>query len=275
MQVFRKVVQILSAMAVNSAFIFGQRRPDRIYQGHLKQFCSPGLNCYACPYALTACPIGALQNFISFSAYHFSVYIGGFLLLVGTLTGRLTCGWICPFGLYQEALHRIPTRKFKLLPAFRHIRWLMLLILVLILPYFFGKPTFCGFVCPAGALQGGVTFGVFSPQIRALTGLLYWWKIALLIFFSIGSVFIFRLFCRIACPLGLIYGFFNRISILGLNHDPQRCLDCGLCEKVCPVDLKPEKGEYLSGSCIRCLKCRDACPRGCFRFGVKFFSEKF
>jgi len=34
------------------------------------------------------------------------------------------------------------------------------------------------------------------------------------------------------------------------------------------VDLKPEKGEYLTNECIRCLKCRDACPQGCFQFGL-------
>ena len=58
----RKLVQALSALAMNGhlvGFITGQ-----IYQGPLKKFCVPGMNCYSCPGALGACPIGSLQNFL-------------------------------------------------------------------------------------------------------------------------------------------------------------------------------------------------------------------
>ena len=268
MQVIRKIVQIVAAVAVNFSFLLGQPLPSRIYQGSLKQVCSPGLNCYACPYAVGACPIGSLQYFITYGAYHFSVYIGGFLLFFGTFGGRLICGWICPFGLIQDLLYKLKSPKFKLFPPPRHLPWVALIGLVILIPALTGEQAYCRYICPAGALEGGVPFGIFSSQVRSLIGSMYFIKIGILIFFLAGSVTTFRFFCRTACPLGLIYGFFNRIALLGLTHDPDRCVDCGLCAKSCPVDLIPQKGGYLKGACIRCLKCRDACPRGCFQFGL-------
>ncbi len=268
MQILRRIIQAAATLAVNSAFLFGQYLPSGIYQGPLKQICSPGLNCYACPYAVTACPLGSLQYFIGYSSYHFSLYIGGFLLLIGTLFGRLICGWICPFGLFQDVLHKIKSAKARLPRPFRHLRWVFLLGFVGLIPLLTGKPSYCSFICPAGSLQGGIPFSIFSAQVRNAIGLLFFLKMFLLLVFAAGSVFIFRFFCQTACPLGLIYGFFNRVSVLGLNFDPDRCTGCGLCAESCPMDLRPEKGEYLSGACIRCAKCRDVCPQNCFRFGM-------
>lgn len=268
MNIIRRIIQVTALVLVNISFLLGQPLPAGIYQGSLKQFCSPGLNCYACPYAVLACPIGSLQYFIAYGAYHFSVYILGFLILVGTLFGRLVCGWICPFGLFQDLLYLIKTPKIKLFPPLRHLRWLALIGLVLLLPLLTQKSSYCRLLCPAGTLQGGIPFAIFSSQVRALVGSLYFLKIAILVLLAVGSVFIFRLFCRTLCPLGLIYGFFNRISILGLNFEAGRCTDCGECEEACPADLKPQRGDFLTGECIRCLKCHDACPHNCFRLGI-------
>ena len=269
MQIIRRIIQYFAAVAVNSAPLLGQPLPNRIYQGPWKQICSPGLNCYACPYAVAACPIGSLQHFVSYGTYNFSVYIGGFLILFGAGFGRLICGWICPFGLLQDLLHKIPTRKFKLFRPLGYLRWAALLGLVFLVPFLTGEQAYCRFLCPAGSLEAGVPFGIFSAQVQKMIGSLYFIKISILIFFIAGSIISFRFFCRTACPLGLIYGFFNRIAALGLSFKPDQCTDdCGLCAEACPVDLKPEKGEYQTNECIRCLKCRDACPQGCFKFGL-------
>ena len=268
MQIIRMMVQFVAAFAVNSAFLLGQPLPNRIYQGALNQICSPGLNCYACPYAVAACPIGTLQHFIGYGSYHFSVYIGGFLILLGGLFGRLICGWVCPFGLIQELLYKIKSPKLKLFRPLGHLRWAALIGLVFLIPLLTGEQAYCRYICPAGSLEGGVPFGIFSSQVRTMIGTMYFIKIGILVFFLAGSVVTFRFFCRTACPLGLIYGFFNRIAVLGLTYDPDRCTDCGLCGEACSMDLAPEKGEYLSGLCIRCLKCRGACQQGCFQFGL-------
>ena len=72
----------------------------------------PGLNCYSCPAASGACPIGAFQAVVGSSKFRFSYYITGFLILLGVLLGRFICGFLCPFGWFQELLHKIPPKSF-------------------------------------------------------------------------------------------------------------------------------------------------------------------
>lgn len=84
-----------------------------IYQGNGKAVCVPGLNCYSCPAASGACPIGSFQAVVGSSKYKFSYYITGFLILLGVLLGRFICGFLCPFGWLQDLLHKVPTKKFS------------------------------------------------------------------------------------------------------------------------------------------------------------------
>ncbi len=84
-----------------------------IYQGSGKAVCVPGLNCYSCPAASSACPIGSFQAVVGSSKFSFSYYITGFLILMGVLLGRFICGFLCPFGWLQDLLHKIPGPKFS------------------------------------------------------------------------------------------------------------------------------------------------------------------
>lgn len=113
-----------------------------------------------------ACPIGALQAVIGNMDYKFSFYVLGFLFFIGALMGRFVCGWLCPFGLVQDLLHKIPfPKKIKTFKADKHLRKLkyaILLIFVLLLPLFLvdvlgqGSPYFCKLICPVGMLEGGI-----------------------------------------------------------------------------------------------------------------------
>ena len=98
----------------------------------------PGLNCYSCPAASGACPIGAFQAVVGSSKFHFSYYITGFLILLGVLLGRFICGFLCPFGWFQELLHKIPTKKFstKKLKPLTYLKYAVLLVMVILLPAF-------------------------------------------------------------------------------------------------------------------------------------------
>ncbi|MBO6039678.1 MAG: 4Fe-4S binding protein, partial [Oscillospiraceae bacterium] len=107
----RRLIQLYSALLYNAhlrGFVKGE-----IYQGGAKYACVPGLNCYSCPGAVGACPLGALQNALAASGHRGGWYVMGILLLFGTVLGRTICGWLCPMGLVQELLHRIPTFKIK------------------------------------------------------------------------------------------------------------------------------------------------------------------
>lgn len=107
-----------------------------IYQGAGKTVCVPGLNCYSCPAASGACPIGSFQSVVGSSKFNFSYYVTGTLILLGVLLGRFVCGFLCPFGWLQELLHKIPGKKLstKRLKPLTYIKYVVLLFAVVLLP---------------------------------------------------------------------------------------------------------------------------------------------
>ena len=242
----------------------------KIYQGGSKQFCVPGLNCYSCPGAIGSCPIGSLQAVIGSKDFHVSFYVIGFLMIVGSLMGRFVCGWLCPFGLVQDLLHKIPGKKIKKVPGDRYLRYLkyiVLVVLVIGLPMLLtgvggvGTPWFCKLLCPSGTLLGGIPLVAANPGLQKTIGFLFGWKMGILVLIVVLSVLICRPFCRYLCPLGAIYGLFNRFSLYRLEVDMDKCTACGKCRRNCGMDVKVWENPN-SAECIRCGKCVKECPQG-------------
>ncbi|MCR5094161.1 MAG: 4Fe-4S binding protein [Lachnospiraceae bacterium] len=265
----RKITQVLATLACN-AHLKGLWTGE-LFRGRSKGLCVPGLNCYSCPAAVGSCPLGALQTSLTALRRGINTLTVGLIMLFGIVFGRIVCGWLCPFGLLQELLYMIPSPKRKW--AFRFLRWLKYLILIVfviavpIATAFsrgIGIPAFCKYICPQGTV-GGAALVWTSRNLTELIGLLYGWKVAVLIAVAVLSVFVFRPFCRVLCPLGAIYGLFNRIALLRIRLDTEKCTGCGSCETVCPVQLKPVQ-EHNSAECIRCGKCLTACGTDALRF---------
>ena len=242
----------------------------KIYKGPTKKFCVPGLNCYSCPGALGSCPIGSLQAVLDSNKFRFSCYMFGFLMAVGTLFGRLICGWMCPFGFFQDLLHKIPfPAKKKNMPGHKYLKYLKYLILVvfvLILPSIVtnvagvGSPWFCEYICPSGTLIAGIPLVLANSALRNAIGYRFLWKVFLLVVIIILSIKYDRPFCKYLCPLGAIYGWFNPIALYRFKIDETVCTKCGACQKVCGMDIKVWENPN-SMECIRCGKCKNACPR--------------
>ena len=244
-------------------------RTGKFYTGPLKVLCTPGMNCYSCPGALGSCPIGSLQAVLNSKQYHIALYVLGLLTVIGTFSGRLICGFLCPFGLIQDLLHKIPfPRKIRKLPGERYwrcLRFVLLGVFVILLPMLVhnllgvGDPWFCKYICPVGTLEAGIPLVILNPELQGAIGWHYVWKIAILVLILIASVLIYRPFCRYLCPLGAIYGFFNRFAIYRFHIDTEKCVECGACQKTCKLDI-PVWKKPNSIDCIRCGECRNACP---------------
>ena len=250
MKKIRLIIQAL-AFAFSNGYVKGFTNA-KIYKGSLKNFCHPGLNCYSCPGALLSCPIGALK-----SVSPFSLYVFGFLFLIGTIFGRAVCGWICPFGFIQRLLYMIPVKnKRKNIVGhdkLKYLKYFVLIISVLILG------NFCEYICPSGMLLGAIPLTLISSSIRELIGSTFFIKASILILFIVLSIFYARPFCKYICPLGAIYSLFNPISIIKLHVDETKCTKCGYCKKSCPMDISVFK-DSQSLECIRCGECVSSCP---------------
>jgi polyferredoxin len=274
--VVRKVIQAGWGILTNShlvGFLEGN-----IYKGSLKNICVPGLNCYSCPGSLGSCPIGALQAVLGSPVHKFSFYLSGFFLVAGTFLGRLVCGFLCPFGLIQELLNKIPFPQkicsFCFDKYLRYVKYAILLIFVILLPLFAvdvvggGQPWFCKWICPAGTLEGGIPLVLLNRALQNTLGFLYAWKMAILIAIIVLSIIIYRPFCKYFCPLGAIYALFNRIAIYKYWIDEDKCVNCMECEKACPMQARP-RTHANHGECIRCGVCKKVCKAGAMMSGFK------
>lgn len=255
----RRIIQVYAALLYNAnikGFVQG-----RIYTGGTKNVCVPGLNCYSCPGAVGACPLGALQNAMKESPERTPYYIIGIIALFCIILGRTICGFLCPVGLGQELLYKIKTPKLKknrVTRVLSYIKYILLVVLVFILPVMLGSPTFCKYICPAGTLGGGIGL-IVHPENAGMFGMLgtlFTWKFSLLVIIIILSIFCYRAFCRFICPLGALYGLFNKIALLGVRLDQSKCTDCGLCISHCKMDVA-HVGDH---ECIECGECMAVCP---------------
>ena len=273
---FRRYIQALWTVLSNGnlpGFVTG-----RIYGGKLKSLCLPGLNCYSCPGSLGSCPIGSLQALLTSPMNRLPFYMLGFFLIIGTLLGRLVCGFLCPFGLIQELLNKIPfPKKLGTFPGdrkLRYVKYAVLLVLVILLPAAItdaaggGSPWFCKLLCPAGTLEGGIPLLLSNPALRESAGFLFAFKAAILIITLIGSIIICRPFCKYICPLGAVYALFNRVSIYRYHVDKDSCISCGKCENACPMNIKPQT-ETNHPECVRCGACKSTCPSSAISSGFK------
>ncbi len=279
-RIIRKLVQTATGVLQNgnlSGFISG-----KIYQGPLKKFCVPGMNCYSCPGALGACPIGSMQAFLSARRPKAPLYVLGYLSIIGILIGRFICGWLCIFGLVQELLYKIPIKKItvpeKVDKVLRKLKYVFLFVFVILLPLFLrdefkmSYPYFCKWICPVGMLEGGIPLLALNEAMREAAQFLYAWKFAILIFILLLSVVINRPFCKYICPLGAFYGLFNRFSFLKLKCNAESCTSCGACAKICKMQVDPHKTPN-SAECIRCGECVKACPAKSLSMNFKSKSQ--
>jgi len=273
----RKIIQLMSAVIYNANFKgFAE---GNIYKGDIKGVCVPGLNCYSCPGAIAACPLGSLQSSINELKFKLPLYIIGILIIFGITLGRAVCAYLCPFGLIEELLYKIPSPKIKKNKWTRRLsflKYVILLLFVFILPAYYliktgvAIPAFCKYICPAGMLEGGIFLVAANNILREMTGMLFNWKIFVLVIIIIISVFIYRFFCRFICPLGAIYSFFNRHAMIGINVDKTKCTKCNKCVKFCKTDAK-----YINDrECIRCGECKNLCDYNAIIYSPRIDKNK-
>lgn len=283
---FRIWVQAAFAVLFNldgATFLESIRRQKAlISQVSSKQFCIPGLHCYSCPASVLSCPLGSLQFWLNDvneavrlkeRINSAGLYIIGFLSLIGITTGRLFCGWVCPFGLIQDLMGKITGKNIPLPKALKYFKYLVLLLFVLALPLFISDiryigPWFCKWICPAGTLTAGIPLLAVDKGLRQAASWITVVKISILVLFLVSFLFSRRSFCKTTCPLGAYWGLFNKISFLRLSIDKNTCIDCGKCEQVCPMHIEVRKNPN-SNECIRCLECARVCPVHCITFSGK------
>ena len=260
----RKLIQLYSALLYNAhlkGFIDGE-----IYQGKAKSVCVPGFNCYSCPGAIGACPLGSIQNALAYSGHRAGWYVLGIIMIFGLTLGRTICGWLCPLGLIQELLHKIPTPKIKksrVTRALSYLKYVILVVFVAAIPMWYGikhdlaVPGFCKYICPAGTFEGaiGLLANPNNDGYFSMLKILFTRKFVIMVIIGTACIFCYRSFCRFICPLGAIFGLFNKLALVSVKVDENRCNGCGSCVRSCKMDVR-RVGDH---ECINCAKCMGVC----------------
>lgn len=266
----RTTIQVIATLLQNANFkgFF----TGKIYAGSTKQVCVPGLNCYSCPGAVGACPIGSLQNTLSGLKFKFPYYVLGLLIFFGTLLGRAVCGFLCPFGFLQDLLYKIPFYKkikgWRGDKILRYLKYVVLVVFVIVLPIVYKlTPFFCKYICPSGTMAG-ILLSLADHSLFQVFGKIFTWKFSLLVLIVLSSVLIYRPFCKYLCPLGAFYGLFNKVALFSINLDKGKCIGCKACARACDMCVDPSVNPN-SAECIRCGKCVGACSEKALSMGIK------
>ena len=213
----RKIIQI-AAFGFSNLHLLNFNG-GKIYRGSWKQFCNPGLNCYSCPAASLACPVGALQAVSGSMNFKFSFYVVGLLLAFGVALGRATnymgmgkpafCQYICPAGTLEGGIPLLAAHE-ELRQTIGPLFFLKLALLLAtiagcVLIYRF----FCRAACPLGAIYGLMNkISVCRLRVDGQKCV------------SCGK-------CRKICKMEV-----DPVK----NPDSAECIRCGACAAACPAD---------------------------------------
>jgi len=224
--------------------------------------------CYACPWAWASCPIGIVEH--SFVDFGYGEFTNGFILLgyvfgtisvFGFLFGRFICGWVCPIGALQDLVRFVRFKVFKKkAPRLFSLRWVKygVLFLIPVTSYAF-KELFYTRFCPVGGITG--TFPTLATDWAGwVIGPDFAIKVVSVSLFFVLVIVVARGWCRFLCPLGAWLSFYNKVTPLHISFDKDKCVDCGLCTKACPMNIDVPKNRR-SLECIGCTRCLHACNK--------------
>lgn len=214
------------------------------------------------------CPFGGvvtIYQFITTGTFVQKIHESSFILMIigfflAVLLGPVFCGWICPFGTFQEWIAGIGRKIFKR-KKFNHfipqnidriLRYLRYVVLVWVLymtatttklifadydPYFALFNFWTGEVAIGGYIILGITI--------------------------LSSLFIERPWCKYACPYGAVLGITNLFRVFSIRRAEATCRMDGACDITCPMNINvSSKSIIRDHQCISCLECTSEahCP---------------
>ena len=188
-----------------------------------------------------------------------AIVLLGITMVLAVLFGPVFCGWICPFGSFQEWISalgkKVLGKKFNTLLPAKIDRWLRYLR--------YGVLAWAVYMT---AMTGALVFKPVDPYYALFN---FWTgEVALTGFIALAltvglSLIMERPFCKYACPMGAVLGLSNLFRIFGLRREKASCIDCKLCDRACPMNIQVSgKGRILDHQCISCGECTSdrVCP---------------
>lgn len=213
------------------------------------------------------CPFGGvvtIYNFITDGTFikkihesSFVLMIIGFILAIGF--GPIFCGWLCPFGSFQEWIGKIGKkifkRKYNRFIPYKYDKYLRYL-----------RYGVLAWVLYITAISGKLIFSDIDPYsalFHLWTGEVAIGGVVVLILTLLGSLFVERPWCKYLCPYGAVLGISNTFRIFKIKRNKSTCVSCKACDMACPMNIKVSNSQVVRNhQCISCMKCtsEESCP---------------
>ena len=158
--------------------------------------------------------------------------------------GRGWCGYACWTAMVLDLLpYKIPRSPRKKLGFIRYLVFIFSFIFV---------------------------SSLFIFKVNNIENIMFWsFIIGNVLYYIVGIAlaFIFkdnRAFCKYICPVSIFLKPASYFSVLRVKCDTEKCISCGKCKRVCPmnVDVPNNCRKRKNGTeCILCTKCIDECPK--------------
>lgn len=183
------------------------------------------------------------------------------LIVIYLIFGRAFCGWVCPMDFFFEIINK--AKKWQKMRFNRPpIAGYVIAILFLAASFFAEMPVFTNYLSHLTNFFRMLTGAVFI-SLNLPTDKTVFYFSGGIIFLLLGLEYFFpRLWCKVLCPLGKIYGLFNKVSLLKLGIKNKQCMRCNMCEQVCYMDVKifnANKSILRDTNCIFCGRCTESC----------------
>lgn len=213
------------------------------------------------------CPFGGvvtLYQYATVGTFVQKIHESAFILMIlglvlAVLFGPVFCGWVCPFGTFQEGLGKLGKKLFRrrynrFVPeridrVLRYARYLVL-----------------AWVVYMTAATGTLIFSAYDPYFTLFN--LWSDEVAIggaviLGLTVLASLFVERPWCKYACPYGAFLGVFNLFRVFRIRRSEATCKTCSVCDINCPMNIKvSQKSIVRDPQCISCLECTSeaSCP---------------
>ena len=112
---------------------------------------------------------------------------------------------------------------------------------------------------------------LFLSHVGEMEKIMFWtFLVGNALYYIAGIVMAFvlkdnRAFCKYVCPVTVFMKPMSYFSLLRVKCDKDKCISCGKCKRVCPmnVDVTDNSRKRKNGTeCILCMECVKNCPKG-------------